>query len=220
MNIVLLGPPGSGKGTQGKIVSNTYNMISVIAGDILRAEKRSGSKLGDEIKAIIDKGNLVPDEMIDQIMDKFLDNCGMRMIKTGYIFDGYPRTVGQAKHLDKICDKYKTKIDLVIFLDVDKEVLIERILERGKTSGREDDKNEKIIRQRMDNYVKLTEPVKEYYGEKLISIDGTKSIDDINQEIRGVMTKMFSEKFLNAGLIRKKFINGLTQVDLNKKEDQ
>ncbi|CAG7580318.1 MAG: Adenylate kinase [uncultured marine phage] len=201
MNVVLLGPPGSGKGTQGKIVTNQFNLISVIAGDILRAEKRSGSKLGDEIKEIIDKGNLVPDEMIDTIMDKFLINCGMRMIKTGFVFDGYPRTLGQAEYLDKICEKYETQIDLVFFFDVEKEVLIKRILERGKTSGREDDKDKNIISKRMDNYDKLTAPVKDYYKEKLVVLDGSKSIDDINQEIRTVMTKKFSEKFLKSGLI-------------------
>lgn len=194
MNVVFLGAPGSGKGTQNKLITEQYNLVSVIAGDILRLEKKSGSPLGNEIASIIDKGNLVPDEMIDNLIENHLSKCAIDTIKTGYIFDGYPRTIKQGQNLDKIMEFHKTNIDVVFFLDVDEEVLIKRILERGKTSGREDDRNETIIRQRMKNYHEVTAPLKEYYKKKLVVLDGSQPIEDVNKKVRDTFMEIVKIK--------------------------
>jgi len=193
MNIVLIGKPGCGKGTQNKLITERFNLISIISGDLLRTEKKSGSKLGKEIESIIDKGNLVPDEIIDKIIEEYLVKCGIKeLIPTGYIFDGYPRTINQSKKLDELVD-----IDIVFFLDVDQDTLVKRILERGKTSGREDDQDRDIIIQRMDNYKKDTEPIKEYYINKLVTLDGTKDVDQIHLEIIKSFIQKVTEKQLN-----------------------
>lgn len=196
MNIVFLGAPGSGKGTQSSKITNQYDLISVVAGDILREEKKSGSDIGKEIASIIDKGNLVPDKMIDEIIEKYLWKCAISNIPTGYVFDGYPRTIGQGKNLDRIMSKYDTEIDVVFFLDVDQEILVKRLLERGKTSGREDDKDEDTIRQRMKNYFELTEPLKSFYKDKIIIIDGSESVDEINEIIKENMTRLAMRKII------------------------
>ena len=194
MNIVFLGKPGSGKGTQNKLISEQFNMIPVIAGDILRDEKKSGSKLGRKISSLIDKGNLVPDGVIDNLVEKYLEYCALDYIQTGFIFDGYPRTIKQGENLDEIMDMCNTKIDIILFLEVPEKTLIERILERGKTSGREDDQDIDIIKQRMKNYDDVTKPLINYYKNKLVIIDGTKSIEDINIDIKKVLIRMLTQK--------------------------
>lgn len=179
-NIVLFGPPGSGKGTQGNnLLKNNY--VNIIAGDLLRNEKKSGSDLGNEIASIIDDGNLVPDEMITRIIEKRISELEYTWGETkNFLFDGYPRTIGQADSLDTMVE-----IEKAIFLDVNEEETIKRILERGKESGREDDQNETIVRTRITNYKRETEPLKEFYKQqgKLIEIDGSKSIDEVYQDI-------------------------------------
>jgi len=197
MNIIFLGAPGSGKGTQSELISKQYNLIPLVAGDILRDEKKSKSELGRRISSIMDKGDLLPDSMIDTIIENQLETYAISIVKTGFIFDGYPRTIGQGKFLDGVMDKYESNIDLVLFLDVDEDELIKRLLERGKTSNRDDDKDESIIKKRMLNYHKSTNPLKEFYKDKIVIIDGMRTIEEINEEIREVITRENMRKIIN-----------------------
>lgn len=182
-NIILIGKPGSGKGTQGELISSNKNYISVITGDILRKTSKSNTDLGKLVKSTIDSGNLVSDEMINSIISEFLQTTVLKYDES-LLFDGYPRTIDQAKFLDTL-----TSIDKVIFLNVDEEETVKRILYRGKTSNREDDKNESIIRTRLENYNKVTLPIIEYYKKqnKLHTIDGNKSTEDVYSEILSII---------------------------------
>lgn len=178
MNIVLIGPPGAGKGTQGRFLIKNHNYDGIITGEILRKMSGDGTELGDQIKDIIDAGNLVPDEMIDSMMTDHLANIEVN--GAGLVFDGYPRTLAQAQTLDGL-----TTIDKAIYLKVNEEEIVKRILKRGQISGRADDQDESIIRTRMETYRTDTEPVLDHYKgqDKLVEIDGTKSIKDIYAEI-------------------------------------
>lgn len=182
-HIVIFGPPGSGKGTMTNLVIENHNYMSLVAGDILRTEKKSGSELGKTIASIIDKGNLVPDEMISDIMRDEVNALSDEIVfdkEKGIIFDGYPRSIQQAIDLDTMVD-----IDVAIYLKCDEEVLVKRLLERGKTSNREDDSNEEIIRDRMDNYWETTDPVKAYYQSKGIyfEVEGDREIETVFKDI-------------------------------------
>lgn len=165
MNIVIMGPPGSGKGTVCKRLVEDFNYRYICAGDLLREEKASGSSLGKQIASIIDQGNLVPDEMITKIM--FREISKPISINQSYLIDGYPRTIKQARDLDRMIN-----VTIVIWLDVSDETTIQRNLKRGKTSGRPDDSNVEIIKQRIQNYKKDSLPLKDYYGQIIIEIDG------------------------------------------------
>ncbi len=160
-----MGPPGSGKGTVCKRLVEDFNYRYICAGDLLREEKASGSSLGKQIASIIDQGNLVPDEMITKIM--FREISKPISINQSYLIDGYPRTIKQARDLDRMIN-----VTIVIWLDVSDETTIQRNLKRGKTSGRPDDSNVEIIKQRIQNYKRDSLPLKEYYGEIIIEIDG------------------------------------------------
>lgn len=175
-NIIFLGPPGAGKGTMTGILKNENGYNLICTGDILRAEKKSGSELGKKIAALIDKGNLVPDQIVDEMIQNELNKV------TGLVLlDGYPRTITQAENLDKLLDNI-----IVIWLDVPEEVTIQRNLERGKTSKRPDDANVDVIKQRLDNYNKETAPVKEWYEKtsRVIEVDGVGSIPDVLERIK------------------------------------
>ena len=175
-NIIFLGPPGAGKGTMTNLLKdeNGYNLVCT--GDILRAEKKSGSELGKKIADLIDKGNLVPDQIVDEMIQNELSKV------TGpVLLDGYPRTIAQAENLDKLLDNV-----IVIWLDVPEEVTIRRNLERGKTSKRPDDANVDVIKQRLDNYNKETAPVKEWYEKtnRVIEVDGVGDIPEVLERIK------------------------------------
>jgi len=176
INLVLMGPPGSGKGTMTNKLKNDFPYRLICAGDILRAEKASGSKLGKEISKIIDKGNLVPDQMIDELMFKEISK-GIR-IEESFLIDGYPRTVKQAINLDAMIN-----VPVVVWLNVSDETTIKRNLNRGLTSGRPDDANEDVIRQRLENFKSMSLPVKQYYANKIVEIDGEGTIDEVYQRI-------------------------------------
>lgn len=171
-----MGPPGSGKGTMTNKLKNDFPYRLICAGDILRAEKASGSKLGKEISKIIDKGNLVPDQMIDELMFKEISK-GIR-IEESFLIDGYPRTVKQAINLDAMIN-----VPVVVWLNVSDETTIKRNLNRGLTSGRPDDANEDVIRQRLENFKSMSLPVKQYYANKIVEIDGEGTIDEVYQRI-------------------------------------
>jgi adenylate kinase len=188
-NLILFGPPGSGKGTQSEKIVEKFGLIHLSTGNLLRQEIADKTPLGLEAKSIIEKGQLVPDEvvigMIDSSIEKHPD-------AKGFLFDGFPRTTAQAKALDNLLAVKKTSIHKVIALDVIEEELVSRLLKRGETSGRADDVNESVIRRRYAVYKKETEPVAEYYKDqdKFIVIKGIGTIEEIS---RAVTTAIESE---------------------------
>lgn len=177
LNLVLFGPPGSGKGTQAHNIIQKYNLVHLSTGDMLRAEIAAQTPLGLEAKKLMDKGVLVPDSVvIGMIENKLKANRDAK----GFIFDGFPRTVAQASALDDLLENYDA-IKIVLSLVVSEEELTHRILERGKTSGRADDQNESIVRNRVKEYRSKTEPLANFYAEqnKLVNIAGEGTIDGI-----------------------------------------
>ena len=182
LNIVLFGPPGSGKGTQSQLLINQYHLIHLSTGDILRGEIAKGTKLGQKAKSIMDRGDLVPDEVVIGMIRSILEK---NPNATGFIFDGFPRTTTQAEFLDQMLDELNTSISTMLSLEVDDDELTKRLLERGKSSGRADDANEYIIRNRIKEYNNKTAPLKEFYTQqyKLQYIDGVGSINAINAKL-------------------------------------
>lgn len=185
-NLILFGPPGSGKGTQSEKIVEKFGLVHLSTGNLLRAEIADKTPLGLEAKNFIDKGQLVPDEvvigMIDTMLEKHSD-------AKGFLFDGFPRTVAQAEALDKLLSLRKTSITKVIALEVSEEELVDRLLKRGATSGRTDDTDESIIRKRFSVYRNETEPVAEHYKKlgRFESIKGEGSVDDIFAAISAYM---------------------------------
>jgi adenylate kinase len=182
LNLVLFGPPGAGKGTQSEKIRNQYNLLHISTGDLLRNELAHKTDLGLKAQEYMDAGKLVPDEVvIGMIENKLRDPEG----KKGFIFDGFPRTEAQADALDRLMEKYNTSISGMIELQVDEDELIRRLKERAKTSGRADDANENVIRQRLKEYESKTKPVAEYYleQEKHYDVIGTGNIDEIFDEL-------------------------------------
>jgi len=177
-NIIILGAPGSGKGTLGKQLSKEFNFHLISTGDILRSEKKSGSEIGKKINDILGKGNLVPDEIVNDIVKNKIKSIDR------FILDGFPRTVIQGEFLDKISD-----IELVIYLDVSDDTIKKRILERGKTSGREDDQKIEIIERRIVQYKSETKPLIDFYSNKKIlsTVDGEESIDNVFNQVKTIL---------------------------------
>jgi adenylate kinase len=178
LNIVLFGPPGAGKGTQSEKLIEKYQLVHLSTGDILRAELKAQTKLGIEAKGYMDKGALVPDEVVIGMIEGKLDaNKNAR----GFIFDGFPRTTAQANVLDKLLTKKNTSITVMLALEVEHAELVKRLLNRGKDSGRADDQNPAIIENRIAVYHKETSPVINFYDsqKKFKSIQGIGSIDEI-----------------------------------------
>ncbi len=179
LNLVLFGPPGSGKGTQAAYLVDKYQLKHISTGDLLREEKAKGSELGLEAKRYMDAGKLVPDEVVIGMIGGVLDN-NVGQVK-GFIFDGFPRTVAQAEALDTLLTQKGTSITQLLALQVSEEELVKRILNRGLTSGRADDTNEETIRQRVSEYNNKTSLVAGHYDEqcKLTNIAGEGSIEEI-----------------------------------------
>jgi adenylate kinase len=178
LNLVLFGPPGSGKGTQSEKLIQKYQLVHLSTGDILRGELKAQSPLGIEAKKYMDKGELVPDQVVIGMIGLKLDqNLNAR----GFIFDGFPRTTSQAKALDELLTARKTGISIMLALEVHHDELVKRLLNRGKDSGRADDQNPEIIENRIKVYHKETSPVIDYYSaqNKFSSIEGVGSIDEI-----------------------------------------
>lgn len=178
MNIVIFGPPGAGKGTQAAKLKEKYNLMHLSTGDILRNEIENNSMLGIKAKTFMNKGELVPDEVVIGMIENCLNDH--KDVK-GFIFDGFPRTTEQARALDALLNSHNTIIDHMLSLEVDDEELVARIVQRGKDSGREDDRNESIIFNRILTYNKKTSPLKEYYKKqgKYNKIEGVGDIDDV-----------------------------------------
>ncbi len=181
LNIVLFGPPGSGKGTQAEKLIEKYNLIHISTGDLLRSEVAAQTELGKQAKAIMDKGELVSDAIvIGMIRNKINENKNA----SGFIFDGFPRTVEQARELRNILTHYNESISVVVSLEVGREELVKRLLNRGKETGRSDD-NMETINNRIDVYEHQTVPVTYYYDKsKLhVPVDGIGSVDKIFERI-------------------------------------
>ena len=179
LNIVIFGAPGSGKGTQSDKLIEHYNLFHISTGDVLRDNIRRGTELGQIAKGFIDQGQLVPDELIIDILAQVLDENKENSTE-GVIFDGFPRTIPQAEALEQLLADRGTQIDAVVGLEVPEEELIRRILLRGQLSGRSDD-NEETARKRLETYHNQTSPLKAYYEQqgKYRAINGLGSIDDI-----------------------------------------
>jgi len=182
LNIVLFGPPGAGKGTQAVNLIEKYKLIHLSTGDILRGELAAKSPLGMEAKKFMDKGELVPDEVVIGMIEVKLDqNAGAN----GFIFDGFPRTKAQAGALDSLLAKKDTAISVMVALEVEKQELINRLMGRGKVSGRADDQDMTIIENRITVYNRETAPVIDYYNArgKFKSVDGMGTIEDIFERL-------------------------------------
>jgi adenylate kinase len=179
LNIVIFGAPGSGKGTQSDKLIEHYKLFHISTGDVLRDNIRRGTQLGQTAKGYIDQGQLVPDELIIDILAQVLDE-NKDKAREGVIFDGFPRTIPQAEALEQLLADRGTKIDAVVGLEVPEQELIKRILLRGQQSGRSDD-NEETARKRLDTYHNQTSPLKAYYEQqgKYRAINGMGSIDGI-----------------------------------------
>lgn len=194
-NIALFGPPGAGKGTQSRKLIKKYNLAYISTGDILREEIAESSELGLKAKSVIEKGGLVSDEIIVQIIEK--------KIKTntdvnGFLFDGFPRTVVQAYILEGLLTKLNTSLNCMVSLEVPEDILMERMLERAKTENRPDDTIE-VIQNRLKEYRNKTIPVADFYQEKGIkySVDGIGTIDEIFERITNVVEQSLTKTWLN-----------------------
>jgi adenylate kinase len=178
MKLLIMGPPGAGKGTQAKILSQKYNLIHLSTGDILRKEIEKKSSTGLEAQKYMNAGNLVPDEVLLAMMYSTLTELQHK----GVILDGFPRTIPQAEGLSGIFESLNQEIDGIINIQVDKDVLINRLVERAKNSGRADDTKEVIVN-RQNVYLELTAPLIEFYQKNIIHIDGDGSIDQVTERI-------------------------------------
>ncbi|TBN01342.1 adenylate kinase [Hyunsoonleella flava] len=188
-NLVLFGPPGAGKGTQANFLKEKYNLVHISTGDVFRYNIKNETALGMLAKSYIDKGALVPDQVtIDMLNAEVEKNADAN----GFIFDGFPRTNAQADALDALMDEKDSQINAMIALEVDDEVLVKRLLERGKTSGRADDADESVIRNRIKVYYNETAILKDYYTaqNKYFGVDGVGSIEEITERLSAVIDKL------------------------------
>jgi len=182
LNIVLFGPPGAGKGTQAVKLVEKYKLVHLSTGDIFRANIKGGTELGKLAKNYMNAGNLVPDEVTIGMLESEVNK---QTNSKGFIFDGFPRTTAQAQALDKFLSGKTLSISLTLALEVDEEELTKRIILRGKESGRADDQNESIVRNRVKEYSNKTSPLKEFYKKqnKLRTVNGIGSIDEIFEKL-------------------------------------
>lgn len=185
-NLVLFGPPGAGKGTQANVLKEKFQLIHISTGDVFRYNIKNETELGKNAKSFMDKGELVPDDVTIAMLEAEVDkNSGAN----GFIFDGFPRNAAQADALAELLAERNTEVSAMIALEVDDEVLVKRLLERGKTSGRADDADESVIRNRIKVYYDETAILKEYYQEKgkYFGVNGVGSVEEITRRISDVI---------------------------------
>lgn len=188
-NIVLFGPPGAGKGTQANILKDTYNLEHISTGDVFRYNIKNETELGMEAKSYMDEGKLVPDEVTINMLKAEVEK---NMDGNGFIFDGFPRTVAQAEALEDLLNSEGTEVSAMIALEVDDDLLVQRLLERGKTSGRPDDANEEVIRKRIKVYYEETAILKQFYlkQNKYYGVNGVGSIAEITERLKKVIDNL------------------------------
>ncbi len=189
VNFLIFGPPGSGKGTQSVRLAEKFNLIHLSTGDMLRAEIAAGTELGKKMSLIMSKGELVPDEVVIEMIAYKIDNSKG---SAGFLFDGFPRTGAQTVSLEKMLNDRKMKIDQMLVLDVDHDELVKRLIARAELSGRPDDKDPAVIENRIDVYKEKTEPIINYCRERGIyqPVEGMGSIDDIFNRLCDYMKKL------------------------------
>ncbi|GAA4293505.1 adenylate kinase [Aestuariibaculum suncheonense] len=188
-NLVLFGPPGAGKGTQAEFLKEKYKLVHISTGDVFRYNIKNETALGMLAKSYIDKGELVPDQVtIDMLEAEVEKNTDAN----GFIFDGFPRTSAQADALDKLMESKDSAISAMVALEVDDEILVERLIKRGETSGRADDADESIIRNRITEYYNKTAILKDYYSaqNKYFGVDGVGSIEEITVRLSSVIDNL------------------------------
>ena len=189
LNIILFGKPGAGKGTQANYIKNYFDLAHISTGDLFRNNIKNETQLGLIAKSYIDEGKLVPDQVTIDMLKSEVSNYSKT---NGFIFDGFPRTISQAKVLDKFLDSIKMNIKATISLDVEEFILEERLINRGKTSDRSDDQNINKIRNRFKEYNKKTLPLINYYKSlnKFYSINGTGTIDEIRDKLVNLINQL------------------------------
>ncbi|MHC5308916.1 adenylate kinase [Myroides sp. LJL116] len=184
--IVLFGKPGAGKGTQAEFLKERYNLTHISTGDVFRYNLKNATELGNKAKAFIDKGELVPDSIT---IDMLADEVAKNMDKAGFLFDGFPRTITQAEALEELLKQKNIRFVGTVGIDADDEVLVERILERGKTSGRSDDQDAEKIRNRYQEYNEKTAPLIDFYTKenKYNAINGIGEIHEVTERLNNVI---------------------------------
>ena len=189
INIVLFGKPGAGKGTQAEFLKDKYNLTHLSTGDIFRFNIKNETELGKLAKTFMDKGDLVPDEVTIKMLQSEVDKNPK---SAGFLFDGFPRTLAQAKALDEFLDSKCQEITATVALEANDEILVKRLLERGKTSGRPDDQDEEKIRNRYDEYNQKTAPLMDYYKaqNKFHGVDGIGTIEEVTVRLSKVIDNL------------------------------
>lgn len=188
LNIILFGPPGSGKGTQSEKLVEKFELKHLSTGDLLRAEIANKTTLGLAAQGFMNEGKLVPDEVVIGMIDNAIEN---NKLAKGFLFDGFPRTIAQAKALDELLAKKDTAIHQVLFLQVNEEELIKRLVKRAETSGRADDANVEIQKKRQEVYKNETLPVSDYYSEfgKVKKIAGEGTVEEIFKKLAAALAE-------------------------------
>jgi adenylate kinase len=189
VNFLIFGPPGSGKGTQSVRLAEKFNLLHLSTGDMLRAEITAGTELGKKMSLIMSKGELVPDEVVIEMIAYKIDNSKG---SAGFLFDGFPRTVAQTVSLEKMLNDRGMKIDQMLVLDVDHDELVKRLIARAELSGRPDDKDPAVIENRIDVYKEKTAPIINYCNQKGLyqPVNGMGTIDDIFKRLSDYMKKL------------------------------
>lgn len=188
-NIILFGPPGAGKGTQAEFLKEAYQLVHISTGDVFRYNIKNQTELGQLAQSYINRGQLVPDQVTINMLSAEVDK---NPEAKGFIFDGFPRTQAQAEALDVLLGSKNTQVNAMVALEVDDEILVARLLNRGKTSGRADDADEQVIRNRIQVYYNETAILKDFYQNqgKYFGVDGVGSIEEITARLRTVIDSL------------------------------
>ena len=189
INIVLFGKPGAGKGTKAEFLKEKYQLVHISTGDVFRYNLKNDTELGKQARVFMDAGDLVPDELTTKML---IDEVNKNLDAKGILFDGYPRTISQAEALDAFLPTIGSQVTATVALEADDEVLVARLLERGKTSGRVDDQDEEKIRNRYQEYNEKTAPLMDYYKaqNKFHAVDGIGSIQEITERLTQVIDNL------------------------------